>query len=93
MSKYALRIENDIVVDAIVCDNPEWAIQKLGGEWIAYDTKIGIGWERYEINSFREPQPYPSWTWVNDKWVAPVPSPEGDFVWNEETQSWIESTY
>lgn len=37
----------------------------------------------------RPPQPYPSWTWENGAWTAPVPYPAGGFYdWDEETQSW-----
>jgi hypothetical protein len=39
----------------------------------------------------RPPQPYPSWTWMDTQWTAPVPYPdsEGDFVWNEQSTEWV----
>lgn len=38
------------------------------------------------------PQPYPSWTWQNPRWVPPIPYPEdneNEYVWDEETLSWV----
>jgi hypothetical protein len=76
----------------------------LGGTWIqtSYNSTIryhfaGIG---YVWNPTIEPdgafyaqQPYPSWSLNADyEWVAPVPYPEDgkNYVWDEETQSWVE---
>ena len=41
----------------------------------------------------RPPQQYPSWTWENGAWVAPVPYPdtEGLHEWDEQTGSWVET--
>lgn len=35
-------------------------------------------------------QPFPSWTWDDGKWAAPVPHPDDDgfYVWNEDEQTW-----
>ena len=47
---------------------------------------------KYDENrdAFIPPQPYPSWVLDEDTclWVAPIPMPEGDHTWNENTQSW-----
>jgi len=45
-----------------------------------------------DADVFYNPKPpYPSWTLTADyDWEAPVPKPEGDYVWNEETQTWEE---
>lgn len=56
----------------------------------------GIGFIYDEdLDAFIPPQPYPSWTLDEEKfiWIAPVPYPEGEefYKWDEETQSWIES--
>jgi hypothetical protein len=42
-----------------------------------------------EHDAFVEQSPYPSWV-LNDQhdWEAPVPKPEGEYSWNEETQTW-----
>lgn len=51
---------------------------------------------RYDetLDAFIYPQPYPSWI-LNEQtftWEAPVPRPEGEYQWDEETTSWIEVT-
>lgn len=42
----------------------------------------------------RPAQPYPSWTWVDGRWEAPVMYPDSDsfYTWDEETTTWIEVT-
>jgi hypothetical protein len=46
-------------------------------------------------NVFISPKPYPSWVLnSNFDWVAPIPDPSevlGDYVWSEETLSWVEN--
>jgi hypothetical protein len=39
----------------------------------------------------RPEQPYPSWTWEDGRWAPPVPYPDdgGEYVWDEDTLSWI----
>lgn len=45
-------------------------------------------------DAFIPPQPYPSWTLVEEtcNWTAPVPYPTDDkmYKWDETTVSWIE---
>jgi hypothetical protein len=56
----------------------------------------GIGYTYDAINDvFYAPQPYPSWvisapTWI---WQAPVPYPNdgGNYIWDESTQTWVQS--
>jgi len=44
-----------------------------------------------EWSETQRPQPYPSWSWVDGEgWVPPVPQPDGDYVWDEESQNWVE---
>ena len=50
----------------------------------------GIGWTWTEAEGFRPPSPYPSWLWNGVEWEAPVAQPEGNYEWNEETQTWDE---
>jgi hypothetical protein len=41
-------------------------------------------------DAFYEPSPFPSWT-LNEEgcyWEAPVAKPDGDYRWNEETETW-----
>ena len=55
----------------------------------------GIGFT-YDENrdAFIPPQPSASWVLDEDTclWVAPVPMPEGDYVWDEEAGDWVEVT-
>lgn len=55
----------------------------------------GVGYS-YDAqrDAFIPPKPYPSWV-LNEfscLWEAPIPYPEdgGAYVWNEETQSWVQ---
>jgi hypothetical protein len=49
----------------------------------------GVGYT-YTNNIFTAPQPFPSWTLVDNKWVAPQAKPEdGMYIWNESTLSWV----
>lgn len=54
----------------------------------------GIGYVYDSVNDvFYIPQPYPSWT-LNKKtwqWESPIPMPNDGipYLWNEETQSWV----
>lgn len=55
--------------------------RRYGGIGFTYDPDGDV---------FIEPPVFPSWI-LNDSydWVAPVPEPEGDYEWNEETLSWV----
>lgn len=39
----------------------------------------------------RPAQPFPSWTWEDGSWTAPVPYPDDGnyFVWDEDSQGWV----
>ena len=69
------------------------------GPWVqtSYNNNIrkqyaGIGFT-YDADAdvFITPSPFPSWV-LNAQydWEPPVPQPEGDYEWNEETQTWDE---
>ena len=32
---------------------------------------------------------YDSWVWGNGDWEAPIPKPEGNYIWNEDLIQWI----
>ena len=87
MNTYAAKVENGTVTQVIVGD-PAWAADRLGGTWVASPVKIGVGWEQYD-GGLRPPSPYLSWTW-NDGWQPPVPQPDGDVMWDENAQQWVE---
>ncbi len=106
MSHWAEIDNNNKVVRVLVGDNNDpagdegyqWLIDNLGGTWIktSYNSKIrgtyaGIGYTyNPEEDIFITPQPYPSWIREGSFWNAPTPKPEGEYVWDEDTLSWIE---
>ena len=51
----------------------------------------GIGFTYDPIpDVFIAPQPFPSWVLDdNHDWQAPKPKPEGDFIWDEDAQEWV----
>jgi len=75
----------------------------FGGDWkqTSYNGKIrknyaGIGYTFDEQrNAFIPPQPYPSWTLVEEtcNWTSPVayPTDEKLYNWDEPTQTWIKA--
>ena len=61
-------------------DNPKWAAEQA---WRARATSKGP----------KDPQPYPSWTFNEDKWewIPPTKCPAGfDGRWDEDNQTWVE---
>jgi len=59
---------------------------------------VGFTYDK-TLDAFIAPKPFPSWVLDEDKcvWNPPTPMPEPvpgkDWVWNEETLSWIQKTY
>jgi hypothetical protein len=54
----------------------------------------GIGFT-YDADAdvFISSQPFPSWSLdSNYDWQPPTPKPEGDWMWDEQTTTWIEVT-
>lgn len=39
-----VKIENNIVVDALANGTVEWATDRFGGTWMLVDYPVGIGW-------------------------------------------------
>lgn len=72
----------------------ECPVEKPEGDyWWKEDTGEWVDYEYYSIPLYST-QPYPSWTWSKetDEWYPPVekPSDGKSYIWNEETQTWIE---
>jgi hypothetical protein len=77
----------------------------LGGTWkqTSYNGNMrknyaGIGFTyQADIDAFVPPQPYPSWVLNPNtaKWEAPIPYPNDGkhYVWDEQTQSWVETQF
>lgn len=73
----------------------------FGGTWkqTSYNGNIrgryaGVGYTyNTDLDMFISPKPFPSWALdENGDWQAPTPMPEGNYSWNEDTQSWDEMT-
>lgn len=71
----------------------------LGGTWIqtSYNNDFrkqfaGIGFSYDETaDVFIAHSPFPSWQLDgNHDWQPPTPRPDGDFYWDEDTQTWRE---
>jgi hypothetical protein len=101
MSHFA-KVLNGKVVQVIVAE-PEFFqtfVDSSPGTWIqtSYNGNIrknyaGIGYTYdSQRDAFIPPQPYPSWSLVEDTclWEPPTPMPTegGPYKWNEKTQSW-----
>lgn len=92
----ALR-NNGVVINVILWTD-ETANQLLKDGIIDFeevthlDPRPGIGWLWDEVNGYRPPRPYPSWTWNGVAWQPPVamPTEGGPFQWNEDAKSWSE---
>jgi hypothetical protein len=61
----------------------------------SYNNRIrkqyaGIGYTYDHVaDQFVAPQPYASWTLnANNDWQPPTPKPDGNYYWNEDTQTW-----
>ena len=53
----------------------------------------GIGYTYDEFrDAFIPPKPYPSWILDETicQYVAPIPKPDGEYVWDEDSLSWLE---
>jgi hypothetical protein len=84
MNNYA-QIVNGKVVNVIVADADFVAQSNLD---YVLCTRGGIGWS-FDGTNFIPPQPYPSWTLdENNAWQPPTPKPDGDYYWDEDTQTW-----
>ena len=86
MNRYA-QVINNLVVNVIVADAEFVAQSNL--DYVLL-SRGGIGWTYdQQANQFVAPQPYPSWTLdANNDWQPPTPKPDGDYYWNEDTQTW-----
>ena len=80
--------EQDFINSGLVGDSFNWVQTSYGNNF--RKQYAGIGYTYDSANDvFISPQPYPSWTLdVNHDWNPPTPKPDGDFIWNESTQSW-----
>jgi hypothetical protein len=90
--KTAALIRDGVVVNAAVYD------EDTSADWLAavspeYDEvrivdEAGVGWT-VEAEGLRMPAPFPSWVWSGSEWEAPMPKPDGEFVWDEAAGVWV----
>ena len=86
-----------IVVNDDIADGAEFCHNLLGGLWVETflddpnKNYAGIGYTYNPVtNNFIAPQPFESWTLdSNGDWQPPTPKPDGDYYWNEDTQTWL----
>ena len=98
MIQWARLNEENIVIDVTISEGydlgGDWLSANFGGIWLELpqdDRGLGTGstWDEGR-NAFIPFKSYPSWV-LNEEtlvWEAPVPKPDGDYGWNEGTQSW-----
>jgi hypothetical protein len=110
MAHYA-KVSNSLVTQVIVAEADffDSFIDSSPGEWLqtSYSGSIrknyaGIGFT-YDAtrDAFYAPQPYPSWTLVEDtcQWNPPITYPDDDkmYTWDEDvyqadnTKGWVEN--
>lgn len=70
MMEYAGKVEDGVVVDAIV-GTAAWAMENLGGVWYNSDKKVPVPGLWDEQHGFRPMQPSPDCWWENDRWMCP----------------------
>ena len=63
-----------------------WSVDDV----ITFTVKIGELEKEFTYTVPRPDKPYPSWTWSDGQWNAPVAYPEGEglYDWNEENLNW-----
>jgi len=105
MSHFA-KLNNNIVTEVIVAEQDFINSGAVGDSFLWVQTSYngsfrknyaGIGYTYDSVrDAFIAPQPYPSWTLVEDTclWEAPVAMPTDDkrYTWDEDTTSWVEAT-
>jgi len=91
MSKLMATIgESSLVENIIVVEDYTAETDTLKN--IPADKFCNIGFTYDEArDAFIPPQPYPSWVLdeATCQWGAPIPMPDGDYVWDEEAGNWI----
>lgn len=106
MAHYAFIDEQNIVVEVITGrdeNEGDWEsyygnLRGLTCLRTSYNHNIrkqfaGIGYS-YDPDAdvFIAPQPFPSWALdENYDWQPPTPKPDGDYIWNEDDQQWVEA--
>lgn len=106
MAHWAELDPHNKVLRVVVTSNDDsdeghsWLVNNLGGTWVqtSYTASIrknyaGINYTYDQaLDAFIPPKPFDSWILNEDtaNWQAPVPMPEGNYHWDEDSVSWLE---
>lgn len=90
---YFAIYENNEIINAIIAENKQDAINAVGENIIECNNKKPwIGWKKYDDGTWRPERPFPSWDqWDDDKleWYPLQPKPDVPCLWDEENTCWI----
>lgn len=96
MANFAI-LDGVNVINTIIADSKETAENVTGKLCIEFSEtdRVEVG-GTYVDGVFTPHKPYASWIWVNNNWTPPILPPEynsenpKNYIWNEDSQSWIE---
>ena len=93
MATFAVIDKDNKVINRIVADDLATAEEVTKSTCVLCDGTSVIG-GTWNGTVFTAPQPYPSWTLVDNVWTAPVAMPTDGkpYSWNENRKSWDEIT-
>lgn len=85
-----LNTATNKVENCILWDGETPYVAPDGHQLIEGSAHIGGYWIEH-LNTFTEPAPFESWTLNTDtgEWEPPVPKPDGEAFWLEETGEWF----
>jgi len=91
MAKFAV-LDEENVLNTIVADSKAIAEEVTGKTCVEFTAESAEAGGTYVGEVFIPRKPYPSWVLnANNRWEAPVAAPEeGNYIWDESTNSWIE---
>jgi hypothetical protein len=106
MAHFAKIDNNNLVTEVLVAEQDFINSGAVGDSFLWVQTSYNSNFRKnfagkgYTYDKTRDafiaPQPYPSWTLVEDtcKWTAPVAYPDDgkNYRWNEATTNWVEVT-
>jgi hypothetical protein len=92
MANFAI-LDGDLVINTLVAESKADAESVTSNPCVEYteENPASVG-STYNATTkvFTSPQPYPSWTLVNNVWTAPVVRPlDTANRWDEATQTWV----
>jgi hypothetical protein len=84
-----MTLKSRSIATVLVCRVLGWT-PHIWGRGAATFLVLGFTYDETR-DAFIPPQPYASW--VLDEatclWVAPIPMPDGDYVWDEDAGDWV----